>query len=409
MKKVIVIFLAALLVRLVFVFFWHRSGNESKMSADANAYRVIAESIREGKGFQLGGVDTARRPPFYPFWISLIMRFSPFPLGIRLMDAVIGSLSCVLLYGIGRKLFGEKAGILGAGLMAIDYLSIRQAASVLSETSFVFFLLAGIYYFLEGEKQGKVRKFFLAGIFAGLSLLTRDVLILYYPVLAGSLLFLNGDMKRRLKCAILFLGGIALITAPWIVRNSLLYHRPTLITVSSGLTLYIANNPKATGGTTGGDWAWDKDSFLPPDIPYSLNTPEADRYLREKAVEFITGSPRQFLRLCGRKIVNTWRPYQLDSPLIVQLITGGTYIPVVILGIAGLFMSLSRWRELMPVYLLILYVFLLHAVLIAEIRYRYPVMPFFMLFAAYGFLRCRGSFQPGKFTGKTCHESSSCQ
>jgi len=387
MRNIIFVFIFALILRFSFLAFWYQSGQGDRISSDAQSYLSIAKSIHEGKGFQLDGEPTARRPPLYPAWIAFFLKFSTFPLGVQIGDAWLGAISCLLLYGIGKELFGGKIGLISAGVLAIDYISIRQIVSIMSETLFLVFLLACFYFLILSFKKKESFLFFLAGIFGGMSLLTREVLILYFPLLILWILFLGGSVpKKRIQWTIFFLLGLALAVGPWMVRNSVLYHHPVLITTTAGHTFYIANNPMTSGGRTGGDWEWEKDSFLPNDPNLETYKPPADAKLFKQGFEFIAQNPKKVMKLAVKKIINTWRPYQTDSALPVRWITAVPYILIVFFAIIGIVKSAGQWRELMPVYLLIAYVFLLHAVLIAEIRYRYPAMPFLMLFAAFGIM-----------------------
>jgi len=385
MKKIVLIFSFALILRLGFLAFWYQTGQGERISSDAYGYLNIATSLNEGEGFRLNGELTARRPPLYPAWIAFFLRFSSFPLGVQMGDALLGALSCVFLYGIGKELFNRKVGLISAGILAVDYISIRQIVSVMSETLFVAFLLLSFYCLTIARKRKSDIGFFGAGFFGGLSLLTREVLILYFPILAVWIYFQRDNVwKGRVLQTVFFLAGLMLSAGPWVVRNSFLYHHFVPITTTAGHTFYIANNPKTTGGSTGGAWEWDRDSYLPRDSGMKLFAPETDYGLFKKGMDFICRNPWLSIRLSIRKILNTWRPYQTDSSRSSRWITGGQYILIVILAFWGIIKTLDKWPKLIPFYLLLLYVFSLHAILIAEIRYRYPVMPFMMLFAALG-------------------------
>jgi 4-amino-4-deoxy-L-arabinose transferase-like glycosyltransferase len=385
MKKILWIVIVALAVRLLFVGFWYLNGQGARMASDADIYREIAQNLEEGRGFQMDGEPTARRPPLYPLWIALFLKGRCYPLGVRLGDAVLGAMSCLFVFGIARELFGRRAGFFAALFFAVDYISIRQIVSLLSETLFVFLLLASFYLLVLGRRRQKISFFFWAGVFGGLALLTREVLLFYYPFLIAWLLFETGAPCRQSLVRAGFMTlGLIVAAGPWVLRNSLVFHRPTLITLSAGLTFYVANNPTSSGGRTGGDWEIGKDTVLPTNVRSKLWTAGAENEFFRMGIDFIKRSPRRFFELMGKKIVNTWRPYQTDSPWAIRWVTGLPYILIMILSFCGIFLNFRQWREFMPFFILIAYVFLLHAVLIGEIRYRYPVMPFFMVFAGAG-------------------------
>ncbi|MBI4549595.1 MAG: glycosyltransferase family 39 protein [Candidatus Omnitrophica bacterium] len=396
MKKAVLIFLFALAVRIAFLAGCYGMGQGGRVSSDAGGYLIIARSLAEGKGFQWEGQPTTRRPPIFPAYMAALLKVSPYPLGVQAADVAVSALTCLVLYGLGKEMFSAKVGLLSAGLLAVDYVSIRQTIAVMSETLFLFFLLLSFYFLARAIRTGKRGLFFGAGLAGGLSLLTRDFLIFYFPLAAAGFLFLMAPKRRCAGWAIFFLAGLGLTTMPWMVRNSLLARRPALITAVAGHTFYIGNNPYATGGRTGGDWEWNVDSRMPLDDPYflSLSGEDAEKYLFGRSVEFIRANPRRFCVLVWKKIANMWRPYQTDSPLPTKVIMGLSYVSIMIFALLGFARSAPRWREFLAVYGLIAYHVVLYALLISSIRYRFPLMPFFMIFASYGILSIWG---PNRF------------
>ncbi len=386
MRKATLIFFLALFLRGALIFIWHQTGHGHHISDDGTGYYDLAQNLITGNGFSSYGKATTHRPPLYPFFIAFFMKLqTPFPLGVQVGQAVLGALSCGILFLIGRRVFDERVGLVASLIQTIDYASVRQVVATMPEILFVFFLLAGFYALEKGAKEGGSRWFGAAGIFVGLSLLTRETLLLFVPVIIFWMMFPGRPWKVRLGGAGVFLVALSLTLAPWIVRNSLVVGKPVLVTTRAGHTFYLANNPRTTGGRTGGDWDYLHDTSFPvgdPNLP-SFESLEANRYLFSQGWDFIRTQPRSFLRLVGRKIVNMWRPYQTDSPWFAKGATALTYLPVMILGFAGIFLTRGQWRKLFLFHSFLAYLFLLHAVLIAIIRYRFPAMPVFSLFAAF--------------------------
>lgn len=384
MKKIAVIFILALTVRLALVAAWHQSGKGNLISHDGRGYGTVAQSLLEGKGFLFDGHLPNRRPPVYPIFLAFFMKFGAFPWDVHLAQAFLGAASCLILYGLTRQIFGEKAGFLAALVLALDYASFRETVSVMPEVLYVFFLLGSFHLLFRARREKGAKWPVLAGLLSGLSLLTKELLVFYYPCVIVWFLLGPDAWKTRLFRAGCFLLGLGLVVAPWVVRSSLIHGRPVLITVSSGHTLYIGNNPLAQGKTTGGEWGLGEDmDYAEYPEGMELFSVEADRYYFQKGLEFIRQNPRRFFVLTGKKIVNMWRPYQVDSPPPARWLTALSYIPVVLLGCLGMIQSWARRKELLPILFLIAYVFLIHAVTIGQIRYRYSVMPFVMIFAAF--------------------------
>ncbi len=388
MKKWVILFFFALVLRLGFVLLWHNQGMDTHISDDGTEYYAIGKNIFKGKGFEVAGESPGRRPPLYSVFIAALLKF-PFPTAVYLAQAFIGATACLLLGALGKEMFNEQVGFFAALMLSIDYMSVRQIVTVLAEGLFVFFLLGSFFCFFLAVRQKKDIWFVASGALMGLGLLTKDVLVFFLPLFLLGVFFWGKEWKAGLRKAILLGGSVLIVIAPWVTKNILLFKRPVLITVSSGHTFYLGNNPKAMeGGATGGDWTLGRESYLPDDMP-RLYTIEADRYLMKKGLEFVHEHPHRFFELMGLKIINMWRPYQTDSPSLSKWATVFTYVPVLMFGVVGLFLNLKQWHKFFPVFTVIGYVFLLYAVMIAQIRYRYQIMPFFMIFAAHAFFELR--------------------
>jgi len=386
MKKIFLVFLIAWIIRLGFVLIWHAIGRGDHLSSDALGYYQIAESLARGDGYRLFGELTARRPPLYPLFITFFLKLRLFPIGVQITQSLVGALSCVILYQISKRIFDEKSGLVSACILSVNYLAVRQSVSVLSETLFVFLLLLSFFLYFGALAHFSKWWFFGSGLTAGLSLLTREVLLLYYPFMVLWILLEKAPRIAPIRSAILFLLGFTLAVGPWTLRNVFVFRQFILVTASAGHTIWLSNNPETEGGKTGGDWVLGEDVVYPDDAyadKLSDSDIELDRYFYGKAIHYILKNPGRFFKLMLVKIVNTWRPYQTDSPQYAKWATALTYLPVMFLGFMGLWWSRRRWRELVPIYLLILYIFFLHAILVAQIRYRFPAMPFLMIFAAY--------------------------
>ncbi len=250
----------------------------------------------------------------------------------------------------------------------------------------IFFLLCTFVTWFKASKEGVLWGFAAAGVLAGLTVLTKEVLSLYFLAMGG-LFFLASQKKKKTLCfAAVFLIAYSLCLAPWLIRTQRIHHRLALLTGSTGLTFYLGNNPSVNPRWYGGDWIEGRDTAYPPDPPreYWTSLVKVDRYYLQKALEFIRTQPGRFFLNTVRKMVRLWYPFYDRASLTTKWLTGIFYAVVMGFALAGVFFSRERWRLLLPFYLLIFYVTVIHGVTIPGIRYRYPVMPVLMLFAGYG-------------------------
>ncbi len=191
---------------------------------DSSGYISLARSIASGNGFMLDGVVSALRPPLYPLFLSFFIFFG-LPLEYAIfVQYIAASISVVLIYSIGARMYSSKAGIIAAGLFMVEPYMLLLNSTAMTETIFVSLSLAGVYSILrllEGEKYQ--RWSISIGIFFGLATLTRPN-VFYIPVIVLLLAIIGGVYSEKfkkvnIKAFVLFLFIFSLVLAPWGVRQ----------------------------------------------------------------------------------------------------------------------------------------------------------------------------------------------
>lgn len=344
--------------------------------------------------------------PLYPYFLGVMRAFMGDGVwSVRLVQAGLGALACVLLFLAGRLFFGRVAGVL-AGLAlalyapAIFYDSIIQKASL--GTLLTCLLLWSV---ARAWVRPGAWRFALAGLTLALLALTREETILLAPVLGiWSLVGARGrSMASRVRTGAAF--GLALTLPLGLVmaRNHHVGGEFVLTTSQAGPNFYIGNNPQATGlyaplrpGRSNTPYERrDAVELAQEAIGRTLTPAEVSRYWSGRALEFIRTQPGAWLRLMGRKaalLINTYEVpdaedqyfYERYSPLLRGLSRAGHM--GVLMPVAGLGLVLAAWRRLRPFVL-----YLILATLCAGIvafylmgRYRFPVVPVLMLFGGAG-------------------------
>lgn len=359
-------------------------GQGGHLSYDATGYYQIAQNLIQGHGFLEWGTSL-RRGPLYPLLMAFTIKFQIFPFGLQMIQALAGAATCGIVFWLGREAFNVTVGVLAAAIQSFDYFSVRQVLSLMPETLLVFLFLLSIGFVIKGVKKNESRDMAWGGFFAGLAVLTKEIFTPFLALVPFWILILNESWKSKLRLAIIFFICFILTLIPWIIRNRLNQGKWILFTASMGHSFYLGNNPTVQGRIVGEEWDVDKDSRFPVGDPVltSLYTPEADHYLFKLGLEYVRSHPFTSLKQTAKKIIRFWYPYYQESSLLTKGLSVICYVPIFILGWMGVFRSVKRWRGLFPLYGPILYLNLVCAVTISSIRYRFPVMPFLMLFAAF--------------------------
>lgn len=115
--------------------------------------------------------------------------FGENPLGWRILGALFGVGSVLLVYLIGAFLFKNKtAALLASAIFALDGLPLVMSRIGMNDSYFLFFALATIYFFLN-------KKIFLSSLMLGLALSSKWTAFWLVPILVGGLIL----FKRKPK------------------------------------------------------------------------------------------------------------------------------------------------------------------------------------------------------------------
>jgi hypothetical protein len=224
----------------------------------------------------------------------------------------------------------------------------------------------------------------------------------------------------KIKAALILLAVASAVMLPWTIRNYVVHGKLMLVKSSLGYQLWSGNNPAATGTlrlwvpptaaskvdgsglaplADGEKRLWEEkqempliDTEMPSDLKTTLQTmPEvrADETLFRAAIKYIMENPRRFLELLAIKAYYFWW-FDPTNPLTNTLIYRLPWMIVLPLGVVGMFLSRRMWRDVSIFYLLIIAFTLPYIVTVVEARFRMPIEPFMILFAAYAVVRsCR--------------------
>lgn len=202
----------------------------------------------------------------------------------------------LLIYLIGRRLWGPRVGLLAAALAAVFPPLVLLSRELLSESLFIVLELGAVLCALNFRRSGGgLRWATAAGALCGLALLTRNTgfaLLLCLPL--GVLVLYPRLRLRALVAPLVLLAAAVLVIAPWTVRNTAQFGRLVPLTTSAGITAAGTYNPTSfhDSGTHG---AWRDPRIVPAFAPLFV-TPgrdeaEVDAILRREARDFAWQHP----------------------------------------------------------------------------------------------------------------------
>jgi len=179
------VFLAALLVRLIYLFLLRESPYYDVnllAGTDCYAYYERAKRIAEG---DLIGEGRFYQAPLYSYFLAMILKLSgdSYLMAVRAAQFILGSLTAAMACLMARKLAGGAAGIL-AGLLVAFYGPLIFYEGTFLRTSLLAFLnTALVFLLLARVERGALLLAAAIGLVFGLGLLAKPNLAVMTPIL----------------------------------------------------------------------------------------------------------------------------------------------------------------------------------------------------------------------------------
>jgi 4-amino-4-deoxy-L-arabinose transferase-like glycosyltransferase len=375
--------------------------------SDFAQYDQLAWRLAEGKGY----VDELGEPTaFYaigwPFFLSIVYRvFGHSLVAAGVINALMGVGAVILTYAIARHLLDRPVALISAALVAINPTLVLYSSTHGTESFFILEILLLTWLILRVLESHHALELVLVGILTGFAILTRPVglcvplggVVAVYTFNRHNF---RRDFRRNTAKVLVVIAVSAVIVTPWVVRNAVAVDATTLQT-SGGVTLWIGNNPQATGGL-----------MPPPAIPglNAIATPgagpdateaEANSAYTSAAIDALLTNPARAVSLVPRKLFELWGGHRhavthstrkSDRTIpgvvlnILPILTQAYLVLLLLLVVAAYGMKRSRnhWVIGPGIALTAIFVFwnAFHMISFGSGRYHVPMEPFLAIMAA---------------------------
>jgi len=210
--------------------FFQFLGHMPLIETDEARYMEIPREMIERGDFitpTLNYVKYFEKPPLH-YWVNAlsIKLFGETEFAARFFGALWGVLGILLVYYLGRKLFGRREAILSALILGTSIGIPVQARINITDTTLTICMTACLGFFLlaiQENEQKKGRFYYLFYFFAALAVLAKGLIGFVLP---GAIIFCYLLISRRWRQLreMRLVTGIAfflLVCAPWFILVSL--------------------------------------------------------------------------------------------------------------------------------------------------------------------------------------------
>ena len=386
--------LLALAVRLHAAWVWNatRPNSAARLRGDERGYDSLAIDLVAGLGITWPG-----RTPLYPLWLAAVRLATNGSYdAVPYVQAVVGAVAAPLTYLLARRYFGPGTALAAGLWVAVFRVLVQQSLLFQSEVLFtpmVLVVALSLDDALRGAgREGAARRFAWAGLAIGVSDLIRPTLILF-PAVVALAAVLRAGVRRGARLALVQAAVVALVIAPWMARNWYRYH--AVLPLATSNAILWQGSPEYYHLTHDRGYTyldvWEKVIYGGDDDAPDPGEIEGEAYWRARAIRSIRAEPLVYLRYAAEKAVTYWtgdhnadwgdthvfnaRALQawglsrreIAETFVARLLVFPALLAAVLLR--------RRWRELLPVYALLVYATLLHAATHAEARLSDPFQP----------------------------------
>ena len=393
------IFSLALVVRLHYLYEVSKSPTFLAPIVDSATYDRLARSLAvrnemEHKFFW--------QSSFYPFFLSRVYFFSGASIiCAKLVQILLGSALCVLVYWLGHNVFDRRTGILAAVITALYGPLIFFESKLLATGWSSIWSVVLILLLLKAGEKKRLWIYFALGICGGLSIITRPT---FLPFLAAASVWLLVTLRRAsmqwamiaVRKALVLMGALCIL-APVALICFHVTGRFGILPESGPINLYVGNNPETSKTITlrpGSGW---KNLTRLPHRHGAKDQQQAEQFFMRRFWNYVATQPLHYLKGLAHKTlqfissrelprntdVYTSRKYSLLLSAMTWKLHGFGFPFAILLPLTLL--GFIRPRIPLPIVLfLILYPLAVILVFVAA-RYRVPVIPVMTVLAAAGF------------------------
>jgi 4-amino-4-deoxy-L-arabinose transferase-like glycosyltransferase len=350
-------------------------------------------------------VPTAFHPPLFPALLAVGSKLGLTSYGAhRAIGCAIGASTIPVVGLIGRRLGGRALGLAAAALCAVYLPLIANDSVLMSESLYGLTIAAAILAALRLADDPSWRRAAVLGAVIGLSALTRAESLLLLVLLVPFAVRRAG--ARPLRNALVVVAATVVVVAPWCIRNTSTFDRPTGVSLSDGSVLAGANEHRTYYGPRIGTW-----DFYGLALPLRVsggefNEAEISSRQRDKGLRYLRDHAGRLPLVAAARILRTWSIYPFDPVAKVRYtalslqrrkkVEWPTFLmawAVMALAVAGALDLRRRGAWLAPLLAQLVMVTIVSAAFYGDVRFREAADVSLVVLGAAGLLALAGRWR----------------
>jgi 4-amino-4-deoxy-L-arabinose transferase-like glycosyltransferase len=344
------------------------------------------------------------RPPGYPAILATLRMINNTYAGVSLMQVGFGLAAIALTYALASRVTGKRAATLAAWWLALSPIHIIDSSILLTEIPFSVFLLIAVFLLAPIVERDSLEgwRWSASGFALGMATLIRPVAF-YLPLAVLFVMALSRLRRRLLVPALLFLIAFALPVGGWLARNYRVTGVATISTIQGiNLAYYRAAGAMAVEDKISiGEAQQRMLNLIASEGGAGLNLAERAQVETRVGLREIFRHPWGYMYTAVRGLAYTLvgparshfveRLRGTSLEFLTPPLVAASAASAILLSIGSMIGALAwfrarEWRKLLLLGLPLAYFLLVGSGHEAWARFRVPLEPLMVIFAAVGAL-----------------------
>jgi len=336
-----------------------------------------------------GGKEIFHQSPFYPYFMAVLLGISGSSAGfVFFAQLLLGSVQTLIIYWLAARLFDVRTGLVAAALTALYGPFIFHGGLLLRD--WIPPLLEPLALLLLLKARDLGRGWILAGAAIGLAIASKETSLLLIPVAAIWLVYeFRTEWRHMLRAGVLVMAGMVAVLSPIYLRNAIV-GAPILSLSTRGAE--VAATGISNYGRSHGKNLMERSQGRT--ISLALNLIQGYRNQWRVLRIRIANRLKQTVDAFENADNISFAYGQSVCPML-KFLPG--YWMIFPLGMAGLLISLAKWRKSLLVFMYGFACLSSLFVTVVRARYRLTLSAVLIMFAAFALTKMAAAAKSRKY------------